>query len=102
MVVRKLDGSVSIAPVDTPIFAQGEIKVSVKVPRNLCTVNHRVHRKKLPDRTIDSILVGERHFWLFCLAGGPPYILHTYLKYQLYTLCVHTTMHIFGGLPAMS
>ena len=60
MVVRKPDRSadsfsrVSIAPVDTPFFAQGDIKVSVKVPRNLCTVNHRVHQKKLLDRTIDS------------------------------------------------
>ena len=48
------------------------------------------------------IVVGRRQFWLFVLAGGPPYILCTYLIYHLYTLCIHTYMYIFGGPPAMS
>ena len=26
---------------------------------------------------VENIVVGGRHFWLFLLAGGPPYILYT-------------------------
>ena len=49
-----------------------------------------------------SIVLGGRHFWLFVLAGGPAYILYTYLIYHLYTLCTYTTIYIFGGPLAMS
>ena len=36
------------------------------------------------------------------LAGGPPLWLYTYLVYHLYTLCIYTTIYVFGGLPTMS
>ena len=49
---------------------------------------------------VAPIVVGGRHFLLFVLAGRPPFILYTYLIYQLCTLCIYTTIHIFGGLPA--
>ena len=46
-------------------------------------------------------VVGGCVFWLFVLAGGPPYILYTYLAYRLYTLCIYSTIYMFGGPPAM-
>ena len=49
-----------------------------------------------------SIVVGRRQIWRVVLAGGPPFKLYTYLIYHLYTLCIYTTICIFGGLPAMS
>ena len=30
------------------------------------------------------------------------YILYTYLIYNIYTLCIHTTMYIFSALPVMT
>ena len=42
-----------------------------------------------------TIVVGGRDFWLIVLAGGPPYILYTYLIYQLYTLCKYTTIYTY-------
>ena len=44
-----------------------------------------------------TIVVGGRHFWLFVLADGRPYILYTYLIYHLYSLCIYTTIHLFSG-----
>ena len=49
-----------------------------------------------------TLVVGGRHFWLFALAGGPPYVLCTYLIHNLYTLRIYMTIYIFGGPPAMS
>ena len=51
---------------------------------------------------VTIVVVGGRRFWLFVLVGGPPYILYTYLIYHLYTLCMYTTICMFGGPPAMS
>ena len=51
---------------------------------------------------MDTIVVGGRHFCFFVLAGCPPYILYTYLIYYLYTLCIYTTVYMFGGPPVMS
>ena len=51
---------------------------------------------------VTNIVVGGRHFWLSVLAGGPPFILYTYLIYHLYTLCIYTSIHIFDRPPAMS
>ena len=48
------------------------------------------------------IVVGGRHFWLSVWVDGPPYILYAYLTYRVYTLCIHTTIYIFGGPPEMS
>ena len=39
------------------------------------------------------IIVGGRHFWLFVLADGPPYILYTYIIYHVYTLYILTTIY---------
>ena len=54
------------------------------------------------DEEQNNIVVGGRHFWLFVFAGGPPYILYTYLMYHVYTLCICANIYIFGGPPAMS
>ena len=51
---------------------------------------------------VQNIVVGGRHFWLFVLAGDPPYILYTYLIYHLYILGIYTTIYMFGGPPATS
>ena len=40
-------------------------------------------------------------FLALALAGGPPYILYTYLVYHLYTLCIYIYI-FFCGPPAMS
>ena len=42
-----------------------------------------------------TIVVGGRHFWLFALAGGPPYVLYTYLIYIMYILCVYIQLHTY-------
>ena len=52
--------------------------------------------------TLHTTVVAGRHFWLFVFAGGPPYKLYTYIIYHVYTLCIYTTIYIFGRLPAMS
>ena len=44
---------------------------------------------------VTDIVVGGRHFWLFVLAGDPPFILYTCLIYHLYTLRIYTTIYIF-------
>ena len=49
-----------------------------------------------------SIAVGGRHFWRFVLAGGPPFLLYTYLIHHLYIICIYTTIYIFDGPPATS
>ena len=53
-------------------------------------------------RPASIIVVGRRHFWLFVLASGPPYILYTYLVHHVYTRCIYTTIYIFGGPLAMT
>ena len=57
---------------------------------------------KIMQRPVNDIVVGGRLFWLFVLAGGPPYILYTGLIYHVYTLCIYATICIFGRPPAMS
>ena len=58
-------------------------------------------------RRADSVCVMHScwrcHFWLFVLADGPQcQKLYTYVIYHLYALCIHTTICMFGGPPAMS
>ena len=70
-----------------------------------CLLNHRGSLTRLimlDKQALAPILVGGRHFWLFVLAGGPSYILYTYLTYHWCTLCIYTTICIFDGPPAMS
>ena len=44
---------------------------------------------------VESIVVGGRHFWRFVLAGGPPYILYTYLTYHfMYSMYIYNYIHI--------
>ena len=49
-----------------------------------------------PSHPLCNIVVGGRHFWLFVLAGGPPFILFTfistYIRHHLYTLCIYTCL----------
>ena len=52
--------------------------------------------------TLSNIGVGGRQFWLFVFAGGPPFILYTYLIFHVYTLCIYIIIYMFGGPPAMS
>ena len=57
-----------------------------------CLFNYHIH----------IMIVGGRHLWLFVFAGGPPYVLCTYLIYHVYTLFIYTSIYILGGPPAMS
>ena len=43
-----------------------------------------------------TIVVGGRHFWLFCLVRVGKYMQYTFSIYHVYTLCIYTTMYIFS------
>ena len=77
------------------------VEVSAECVDTCFVLDDRRNCRSGHDRN-SRVVIGGRHFWLFVCAGGPPYILYTYLIHHWYSLCIHTTICAFGGPPAMS